>query len=240
MAKYLIFGASSGIGSSVCSKLALEGDTLVLVGRSEEKLEALRSSLAFPEKHTIISSEAEDPSNVPFVFDNATSDNIKLDGMVYCTGTVDVTPLRGFSVERAQRLFNVNFFSFAEAVSCYSKNKYSNAGSIVGISAANCHYPQKCMSMYSASKGAMEAAVRSMAIELADKNIRINCVIPGAVDTIVFKSLSDQQKDIISGKQLLGVSAPEDIAETIVFLLKNGSRVMTGRSMYVDGGLLGQ
>ena len=96
------------------------------------------------------------------------------------------------------------------------------------------------MSMYAASKGAMEAAVRTMAIELADKGISVNCVIPGAVNTDMFGKLSDDVKEMIAGKQLLGVSSPEDVASSIVFLLKEGARVMTGRSVYIDGGILVQ
>ncbi len=240
MSKYLVLGATSGIGSAVCDLLDLQGDSLVMAGRDVEKLEKIRSKLSSPAEHISVYFDADEPESIVSVFEQSTENGIKLDGMVYCIGRADVTPLRGLKIEQAQSLFRVNFFSFVSAVSTYAKPKFSNGGSIVGISSANSHYPQKCMSMYAAGKGAMEAAVKTMAIELADKGIRINCVIPGAVNTDMFCKLSDEMKSIIAGKQLLGVSSPEDIASSIVFLLKDGSRVMTGRSVYLDGGILGQ
>ncbi|SMC60263.1 NAD(P)-dependent dehydrogenase, short-chain alcohol dehydrogenase family [Oscillospiraceae bacterium] len=240
MSKYLVLGASSGIGRAVCDQLALRGDSLVLAGRDINKLELLRSELSSSEDHISVLFDADEPESIVSVFERSTENGIKLDGMVYCIGRADVTPLRTLKISQARSMFSVNFFSFVTAVSLYAKPKYSNRGSIVGISSANSHYPQKCMSMYAASKGAMEAAVRTMAIELADKGISVNCVIPGAVNTDMFGKLSDDVKEMIAGKQLLGVSSPEDVASSIVFLLKEGARVMTGRSVYIDGGILGQ
>ena len=84
--------------------------------------------------------------------------------------------------------------------------------------------------------------VTSMAIELADKNIRINTVMPGAVNTPMLKAAhADKTKEQIEEvlkKSVLGLAEPEDIADIILFLLSDASRMITGREIYADGGLI--
>ena len=121
-----------------------------------------------------------------------------------------------------------------------AKKKYNIGGSIVGISALNAHYPQKCMTLYSASKAAVEATIRSLALELSGQHIRINSVIPGAVNTPMAKSVELHTLNTIVAKQLLGIQSPEQIANLISFLLSDKSDAITGRNIFVDGGMLGQ
>ena len=94
------------------------------------------------------------------------------------------------------------------------------------------------MSIYAASKAAIEASVRTAALELADKQIRINCVTPGAVDTPMGNNSANIKE--IARNQLLGISKAEDIAKIAIFLLSDASSVITGRAIYADGGMLGQ
>ena len=170
----------------------------------------------------------------------AVSDGSMIDGMVYTVGVASASPLRGLLAKTIEDILRVNFTSFMLAVSLFTKKKYSHGGSVVALSAANAHYPQKCMSVYAASKAAIEAAVQSMAIELRDLNIRINAVIPGATDTPMTDSLDDAVVESIVKRQLLGIIDPRDIASAVCFLLSEDSKAITGRSMYVDGGMLGQ
>lgn len=240
MSKYLVLGASSGIGKAVAEELASDGHALVLASSNEERLINVRNSLCNPEIHQIVRFDASDPHSLVEVFETAVSDGIKLNGLVYTVGTVKVTPLRTLKVEEVEDIFNINFTSFMMAVSLYSKKKYSQSGSIVVTSAANAHYPQKCMSIYAASKGALEAAVKTLAIELNDLNIRINSVIPGATKTNMISAISEEQLALISSKQLRGLLSPEEISNVICFLLSDKSKAITGRAVYADGGLLGQ
>lgn len=96
------------------------------------------------------------------------------------------------------------------------------------------------MTLYAASKAAIEAAVKTMAIELADQRIRINAIIPGAVDTPMSESVNTEMLKSIVSKQLLGMQSPSQIADYIAFLLSDRSSAVTGRSLYADGGMLGQ
>ncbi|MBP5260536.1 MAG: SDR family oxidoreductase [Clostridiales bacterium] len=240
MSKYLILGASSGIGRAVAEELAAEGHTLILASSNESRLTSVKDSLCSPDTHTVSVFDAREPESLNRVYDQAVNDGVKLDGVVYSVGTVLVTPLRTLKKEDIDSVFGINFDTFLIAASLFAKKKYSSGGSFVAVSAANAHYPQKCMSVYAASKGAIEAAVKTLALEMSEQNKRINAVIPGATETAMIKDIPREQLDSIVSKQLNGLLSPEDIADVICFLLSDKSRSITGRSIFADGGLLGQ
>lgn len=93
---------------------------------------------------------------------------------------------------------------------------------------------------YAGSKAALEASVKTFAIELVKQNIRINCVIPGAIKTPMTDKVDKDFKTSYVKEQLLGMGSPEDVAKVILFLLSEQSGFITGRSIYVDGGFLGR
>lgn len=237
--KILITGASSGIGRATAVLASQMGAVLVLCGRDAQRLEETRATLSDPEKHCCIPFDVRDFDQYGDVFNHAVSDGVKLKGIVHCAGIAKVLPLRILKPSAVSEIMDVNFTSFMQLMAMYAKRKYSDGGSVVAISAANAHYPQKCMSVYAASKSALEAAVKTLALELAAQQIRINCVIPGAVNTSMMQDLDDNSRKLIEERQLLGVESPEDIANMIVFLLSEASSRITGRAMYVDGGMLG-
>lgn len=238
--KLLITGASSGIGRAAAVLAAELGAVVVLCGRNREELEGTRSMMARPNLHRVIAFDVTDFEIYTSVFEEAVADGIKLNGMVHCAGVARALPLKILSAAAISEIMNTNFVSFMEMTRFYTKKKYSNGGSIVAVSAANAHYPQKCMSVYAASKLAIEAAVRTLALEVERQGIRINCVIPGAVDTPMMRNVDEEQLEWICSKQLLGTGRPEDVANMIAFLLSDASAFVTGRAMYVDGGCLGQ
>ena len=96
------------------------------------------------------------------------------------------------------------------------------------------------MSVYASSKGAIEMAVSTLAIELMEKNIRINAVVPGPINTPMANGLSQNEgvETNIIGQQLIPMGEPEDVANMIAFLLSDASKFSTGRLFYVDGGRL--
>lgn len=237
--RVMVVGAASGIGRETAALLARLGAGVVLVDRDGERLAEVREALADSGAHVAIPYDVRDVDGAKGLFDQATGGG-KLDGLVYCAGIARAVPLRVMSYAEYESIFSINFFGFINLASLYAKKKYNNGGSIVGISAVNAHIPQKCMTLYAASKGAIEAAVRTMAIELADQGIRINAVTPGAVATPMSENVNgDTLKQIVS-KQLLGMQSPGQIADQIVFLLSERAAATTGRCLYADGGMLGQ
>ncbi len=238
--KIMVIGAASGIGRETSILLSELGARVVVVDRNEEKLKETLQALNDPDRHISLVYDVCDFGGCKEIFDSAIEDGQKIDGLVYCAGIAKPVPLRVMSEIEYNKIFSVNYFGFVNAVSVYSKRKYNSGGSVVGISAVNTHNPQKCMTLYASSKAAVEGAVKTMALELADQNIRINSVIPGAVDTPMSEAVDTDIRNAIVSRQLLGIQKPRQIAEVIAFLLSDSSSAITGRSMYCDGGMLGQ
>lgn len=238
--KILVTGASSGIGREVSILLSKLGATVVLCGRDEQELVKTRKLMNEPNKHQIQVFDVTDYQRYPEVFNEIIKDGVKMDGFVHCAGIGKAIPLRVVKHSDIMNILETNYVSFIELLQIFSKKKYSSGGSIVVMSAVSAHYPLRCMTIYSASKAALETSVQTLALEMTHLNFRINCVIPGIIDTRMTRVVDDHTLNALSSKQLLGIGKPEDVANMVAFLLSDASKFITGRSMYVDGGMLGQ
>lgn len=240
--KILVTGASSGIGRATAIYLSKLGAQIILSGRNEERLNETMLQLARG-NHQILSVDLSKEEELSPFFDQMVEDGIKLNGMVHCAGIPYVMPLQSLTKKRLSDVMETNFFPFIELVRQYAKRKYSNGGSIVCISAILSVQPRAYEAGYIASKAAMNAAVTSLAFELAKKDIRINGILAGNIMTeMVQETLreygnEENLKNFIE-KSLLGLGKPDDIASVCAFLLSDMARFITGRNMYADGGLL--
>ena len=241
--KILIAGASSGIGAEaaiLCSEL---GAQLILVARREEKLQKVFEDLqGFG--HRYIPFDLNRLDAIEDFTKNLMKETVLLDGMVYCAGIPGTRPLKMLKPAALQEVMNINFNAFVELVRCVTKKNAFHPGmSIVGISSISSNMGSLGKTAYCASKAAMDSAVRCMAKELAGKGIRVNTVCPGIIDTSLFQIYQENAGDSLDAqakmeRQYLGIGKPIDVANTIVFLLSNASRLITGSSIYVDGGML--
>lgn len=241
---FLVTGASSGIGRALSQDIAAKGGRVVLIGRNKEKLNETVASMKNPEIHIAISYDLTDFEHYMDIFGRLKRESIRLDGLVHCAGFTEILPLRIMNQNNVLKLFNIHYFAFIELVKYYARKGVSNGGSVVGISAINVHTPQKCMTAYASAKSAVEAACKTLALELNSKNIRINSVVVGGVST----NMSEKASELISSietsyenpvsRQLLGIQSPNQIADVISFMLSDESSCITGRTIYADGGLL--
>lgn len=234
--RVLVTGASSGIGRETAIQLSEYGAKVIAIARDEKKLFELLQCLVGT-GHEMIPFDLREFENYREIFEKA-AENGQLNGMVHCAGIARPVPVKVLSEFFIKETFDINFVSFMELVKYFTKKKYSKGGSIVGISALNAHRPQKCMSVYSASKGALEAAIRSLAYELIDKNFRVNAVVSGPVNTPMASETNVVYENHIFEDKSLGLAEPIDIANAILFLLSDASKFITGREFYVDGGRL--
>ena len=231
--KILITGAASGIGLATAKLLSAGGAHIVVVDYNQEACAAVKSML---EKSTIILADLLSENEYSSIFDAAIQDGIKLDGLVHCAGMAQVLPLNMLTFEKLHREMSLNYYAYIELVRQYAKKKYSDGGSIVGISSIAADSVEKCQTNYAASKAAMITASRALAIELAPKGIRINTVLPGATNTPMAENANGRDIEAIVASQLFGMIEPSDVANACAFLLSDLSRMITGRSIYVDGG----
>lgn len=240
--RILITGAGSGIGRATAVLLGSLGAELILVGRSGDKLADTLAQIAIGE-HVCISMDLCNFDDYENIFMLCTGDK-KLDGMIHCAGIAKPTPIKALSVTVISEILDCNFKSFMMLLKYFSKKKYSNDGAaVVACSAVNVHYPQKYMSVYSASKAALEAVVKGMAEELyIDRKIRINAMVIGPVITPMAGFLEGDLQAVGSRSEvtpnLMGMAAPQSIAQMAAFLLDDVSAYTTGRKFYIDGGRL--
>lgn len=237
MKKILVTGASSGIGRATAIYLSKLGSRLVITGRDEERLDITLRQLEGANHAALVAnlSEMEDMSSL---FDQVVNDGIRLNGLVHCAGIAYVMPLKNLTKKRLMESFNINYFSFMELCRQYSKNKYSDRGSIVGISSVAAERADQCQTAYSAAKSAMDISAQALSIELIKKGIRINTVLPGMIMTEIIEKSNDIGADVgILGKsQLMGIGEPDDVAAACAFLISDMSKFITGRRLFVDGG----
>lgn len=241
--RILVTGASSGIGRATaiqCSKL---GADVVLCGRNSDELNKTYSILD-KGNHNLFAYDLSDLDNIPKLMEDCANSGEKLSGLVHSAGINAILPLGSINYKKMLDVMNINYFAFIELSKQFTKKKFSDGGSIVVISSVSSVAGTKGTSLYCGSKGAIDSSVRSLSIELAQKNIRINSVLPSYIKTDLYDAVAElageeAQQRIVS-KQVLGLGRGEDVANAVAFLLSDASRFITGTSLVVDGGYLAQ
>ena len=237
--KYVIAGATSGMGQATAIKLSEQGARVYLLARNEEKVLKTLNELK-GEGHNYYIKDFTEEGGYREIFDDIVQDGIKIDGIVYSAGIAKILPVGILNKKNMDESMTTNLYSFVEMVSVFSKKKYHEKASIVGVSSISTLYPQKCQGVYVATKSAMNSIVTALSMELAEKKIRINTVMPSSTNTQMlkdaFEGKSEQEINRLLSKQILGVVEPEDVANVIMFLLSEASDKVTGRALYADAG----
>lgn len=239
--KVIIVAGTGGIGAAAAKVLNEHGARIVLIDISRESIDRCLATL---EGANIgYTCDFSDVESIEAVIKQVIKENGAVSGFAHCVGTGAVRPLKMSKYSYMQNVMNINFFSFVEIVRCLSaKGAFSVDGmNIVGVSAIGAFLGNSTKTAYCASKAAMNAASRCMAKELAPKGIRVNTVAPGVTDTPMARAAEEYGKDsdehnAILERQYLGICQPEDVANAIMFLMSNQSRMITGSCITVDGG----
>jgi 3-oxoacyl-[acyl-carrier protein] reductase len=240
----LITGASSGIGREVAVAAAREGAKVAIVGRDPRRLEDTRAALDGT-GHVVLEADLSDPQAVAAVVQEAAGRLDGLSGLVHAAGVQRTEPLRSVTAERLHDVFAVNVAAAVMLVKAFRRRGvHQTDGSVVLLGSVTGLVGQPAAVAYSASKGALIAATRSLAIELAREAIRVNCICPGYVSTpmtdAVRSTIGDAAFDQIITSHPLGLGRPEDVANAALFLLSPVSRWMTGSILTIDGGYSAQ
>ncbi|CAG8867881.1 3-oxoacyl-[acyl-carrier-protein] reductase FabG [Pseudomonas fluorescens] len=230
----LVTGASSGIGRQIALSCAGAGATLVVTGRSSERLQALLDELGGA-PHRMLVADLNDEAQV----DALSKEVGKIDGLVHSAGISALSPLRMASREHIESQLATNVIA-PMLLTRYllARQAVRNGGSIVFISSISAHIGVRGVGAYSASKAAVEGLARSLSIELAPRKIRVNCLAPGLVQTPMLDAAlaTTGNLDATVARYPLGIGQPEDVANATIFFLSQASRWITGRALVLDGG----
>ena len=239
--RYIVTGSTSGMGRATAIKLSQQGAEIIQIARNTDKMQETLSMLE-GSGHQCYLKDFSETGGYKEILDEIVSDGRKIDGIVYCAGMAKILPVTLLSKKTMDESMTTNLYSFVEMVSAFSKKKYHDQASVVGVSSISVLYPQKCQGIYVATKSAMNAIVKSIAIELAEKGIRINTVMPSSTNTQMlkeaFENKTEEQIRESINQQVLGLTEPEDVADIIMFLLSDAARMITGREIYADGGYI--
>ena len=236
--RFIVTGASSGIGEAVALLLNELGASVIGIARNQERLEAMKNKAKYPEKIFLEQKDlAEDIANLP-AYVKALKDKYgKFQGMAYCAGVGGLQPLRSVEYENIQKMFAVNYFApvFMTKGFADKRNNNGKGSAIVCIASNGGVRTAPGMTEYAGSKGALIATMQAIAKELAPSYIRVNCVSPTLIATDM---ATDIARDFADGKYPMGIGKPEDVANVIAFLLSDKTEWITAQNYIIDCGVI--
>jgi NAD(P)-dependent dehydrogenase (short-subunit alcohol dehydrogenase family) len=232
----LVTGASSGIGKAIALECSKMGASVIITGRNEERLSQTFELLEGCNHKKIVSDLISEES-INELLEQITS----LNGIVHAAGIVKTLPFQFVSSKEINNIFDINFLAPVLLSQKLIKNKkILKESSIVFISSIDGPITSHMgNSIYAASKGAITAMAKNMAIDLAPKKIRVNCILPGMTETPLIHTgdITQEQLDIdMKLYPLKRYGKPEEIAYAAVYFLSDASAWTTGSNLIIDGG----
>jgi 3-oxoacyl-[acyl-carrier protein] reductase len=239
----VVTGASKGIGAAIAEHLAAAGATVVVnYSSSKEGADKVVANIKKQGGQAVaLQANLSKPEEVQKLFAETKKTYDKVDILVNNAGVYAFAPLEDVTPELFHKQFDLNVLGLLLASKEAVKLMGSAGGSIVNISSVAARSAPPTTSVYSATKGAVDAITRSLSQELGAKKIRVNSVNPGMVETEGTHTAgiteSDFRKQIEADTPLGRIGQPKDIAPTVVFLASDDSSWITGETFYVAGGL---
>lgn len=232
----LVTGASSGIGKATAIECSRMGAIVVVTGRNEERLNLTLSELEGTGHNAIIANLASEDG-----IDYLVNQSPKIDCLVNNAGSTITLPVQFLSRDKIDSILQVNTVApimlFQKLMKAKKLCKGASVVFTASVSGPFCGVMGN--SMYSTSKAAICGFVKNAALELASKNIRVNAVCPGMIDTHILDSGAVGAEDLEQERQkypLKRFGRPEEVAYAILYLLSDASSFTTGASIVIDGG----
>lgn len=244
----LVTGAASGIGRAVCERLASEGAHLAMVDRDQERLQSVAASLAGNgTRQVVLAADVGDEGAVRSAIERAVEALGSLQGVVTCAGIFDpgdLSPLADVELDTFSRVLTVNLtgtFLVAKYALPHLVRAAADGGTsslaTIGSTAALRGHGLGCG--YTASKGAVVALTRLLALQYGDKRVRVNCICPGLTNTPMTGGTTADPamvRVLQRGIPLRRIAEPEEIAALACFLLSDAASYIHGQIIAADGG----
>lgn len=232
----LVTGAASGMGKATAIACAKMGATIVAADFNAEGMAQTVSELE-GEGHQWYAINLADESSWAELLENAPV----LDGIANCAGIANINPFAFINRAEMDKVFNINFFGpVLLTKSLLKAKKLNKGGSVVFVSSVDgprvVHVGN---SVYSAGKSALVGMARNMAVDLASKKIRVNCILPGTTDTPLIRTANVTEESLAEVAKtfpLKRFGTAEDMAYGVIYLLSDASSFVTGTELVIDGG----
>jgi NAD(P)-dependent dehydrogenase (short-subunit alcohol dehydrogenase family) len=233
----LVTGASSGLGKQCAISISQYGGTVIITGRNKENLDETFQQLE-GEGHQMFCADLTIEADIK----NLVAQLPGLNGVVYSVGISDLSPARFITKESIEKTYKISFDASVLLTSeLLGRKKFIKKDcSLVFISSISTVYPFVGGAMYISAKAALEAYARVLALELAPRGIRANCLAPAFVRTPMLddtaENYSQEAVDKIEAQQLLGLGEPKDVANTVIFFLSDAGKWITASKLILGGG----
>lgn len=241
MKNVLLTGISKGLGLETAKILLSKGYSVYGISRSETP-ELIKLKEGYPETFRTIRFDLSDANSIKStIFDQFVPLSTPIHAYVNNAAMAYDDIVTNANYDRLKASFDVNFFTPVIMTKYAIRNMIFNntSGSIVHVSSISVHTGYKGLSMYAASKGALEAFSKNTAREWGSKKIRSNCLVAGFMETEMSSSLSDEQKDRIYKRTSLKEAVSiHSVASMIEFLVSDAASSVTGQNIFVDNGTI--
>lgn len=242
--RYLITGAASGMGKATSILLSKLGASLILVDVDKEKLEEVSSLIKGD--NIIVPLDLSEVQTIKPTIEKAVKEFGLINGFAHIAGIPYIAPLKAVKEVNAEKLYKVNQFAGIELARTFTSKKVfsGTAGSIIYISSVYGVVGSAANVAYAMTKSAVIGITKSLAMELAPRRIRVNCIAPGFVRSNMMSENSfrfdEEYMNRLEALHPLGLGVPDDIANGVAFLFSDMSRWITGAVLNIDGGFTAQ
>ena len=236
--KIFITGASGGIGSAICQKFKNKNYTLILTSTSEEKILNLKK--IYGENHFYYKVNLADSENLQDNLDIISQKHKDISIIVNNAGITEDSLIFRMKNDQWNKVIQTNLSSNYQIIKSLLPNMLKNKyGKIIGISSIVGSIGNPGQSNYVASKSGLVGLYKSIALEVAKRNINVNIISPGFISTNMTDNLTEEQKNLYLSKiPMSKFGKPDDIANLVYFLSNDDSSYITGQNFHVNGGML--
>lgn len=234
--RFVVTGASSGIGEGVALLLNQLGARVIAVGRNTDRLEAAKGKCVSPERfHVEPRDLAADVESLPAFMKELKEKYGKLRGVAYCAGITQVMPLKALTYADMKAVFDVDYFApiFMAKGFCDKRINDGEGSSFVAIASNAAIVQDPGMTSYTGAKAGLVASMKSIAKEAASRHVRVNCISPAMVNTPM-AAHADDYADVYTHKYPFGFAEVEDVANMVAFLLSDKSKWISGQNYIMD------
>ena len=238
MKKILITGASGGIGSSIANKFSKKKYEMILTSSSDKTLSKLKEKYGKNHHYYVLDFKNPDENNT--ILKKISEEHQDLDVIVNNAGITDDSLLLRMKTDQWNNVIQANLSSNFTIIKALLPNMIRNkSGNIIGVSSVVATSGNPGQSNYVAAKSGMIGFYKSIALEVASRNINVNVVSPGFIISPMTNKLNDNQKNVILEKiPMKRFGGPNEIADLVYFLSSDESKYITGQNIHINGGML--